>query len=106
MAKRILVPLDRSITAESVVSLVGDLARGSDASVRLLYVAPQPDNLVDREGCVIAFADQEMASLESEGLDYLRTVRLMLADLPVQSTVRFGDPAKQILREADDYGAD
>ena len=106
MARRILIPLDRSMTAESIVSLVGDLARGSNASLRLLYVAPRPCNLVDRDGHVIAFADQEMSSLESEGLDYLRGVERMLGDLPVASIVRFGNPTEEILREADDDGAD
>ena len=31
MAKRILVPLDRSDLAESIMPLVADLARGADA---------------------------------------------------------------------------
>jgi nucleotide-binding universal stress UspA family protein len=74
MAKRILVSLDHSPTAASVVPVVADLARGSHATVRLLHVAPQPDNQVDRNGRVIAYADREMASLEAEALDYLRTL--------------------------------
>jgi len=65
-----------------------------------------PRNLVDRDGHLIAFSDREMSSLESEGLDYLRTVERMLGDLPVESTVRFGNPTEEILREADDDGAD
>ena len=106
MAKRILVPLDRSVAAESVVSLVGDLVRGSGAAVRLLYVAPRPDNQVDDAGRVIAYADQEMASLQSEGLDYLRAMEFVFGDQTVDSVVRFGDPVREILREADDFGAD
>jgi nucleotide-binding universal stress UspA family protein len=39
MAKRILVPLDQSVTAEMVVPLVADAARGGGGTVRLLHVA-------------------------------------------------------------------
>ena len=106
MAKRILVPLDRSVAAETIVSLIGDLALGSHAVVRLLYVAPRPDNQVDSAGRVIAYADQEMASLQSEALDYLRAMEFAFGDLPVDSAVRFGDPVREILREADDFCAD
>lgn len=64
MAKRILVPLDQSPVAESVVPLVADLARGSGATVRLLHVAPVPGNLVSKEGRIVAYADQEMQRIE------------------------------------------
>ncbi|PYN05671.1 MAG: universal stress protein, partial [Candidatus Rokuibacteriota bacterium] len=40
MAKRILVPLDQSPPAEAVLPLVGEVARGGGATVRLLHVAP------------------------------------------------------------------
>ena len=106
MAKRILVPLDHSPIADSVVSLVADLARGSHATVRLLHVAPEPENMIDRDGRVIAYADQEMASLEAEALDYLQTVELSLWDLPVEAVVRFGNPVAEILRESEEFGAD
>jgi nucleotide-binding universal stress UspA family protein len=76
MAKRILVPLDQSPAAEVVVPLVADIARGSGATVRLLQVAPVPRNRVSEEGRVLAYADQEMERLETEGLDYLRTVEM------------------------------
>jgi nucleotide-binding universal stress UspA family protein len=126
MAKRILVPLDRTVASEAVLPLVGDLARNENAFVRLLHVAPQPETLFDEAGRVIVYADQEMSSLESEGLDYLNTVAAMLGDMPdvlppssparekgtgkrrgmVEIAVRFGDPVREILRDSDDYGAD
>ena len=106
MVKRILVPLDQSLVAESVVPLVADLARGGGATVRLLHVAPQPDVLVNAEGRVVAYADQEMARLEAEGVDYLRAVELQLEGIPVECVVRFGDPLQRILGEADAFGAD
>ena len=46
MAKRILVPLDQSPVAEIVVPLVAAAARGAGATVRLLLVAPVPQNQV------------------------------------------------------------
>ena len=106
MSKRILVPLDPSKPMESVASLVGDIARSSHALVKLLHVAPQPANQVDDAGHVIAYADQEMASQEAKGLDYLHTVEVALGGVPAECSVRFGDPVKEILRESNSYGAD
>jgi nucleotide-binding universal stress UspA family protein len=106
MAKRILVPLDQSLVAETVIPLVADAARGGGGSVRLLHVAPVPGPRVTTEGRVLAYADQETKRLEAEGLDYLRTVELHLDGVPVESVVRFGEPVAEILREAEAFGAD
>jgi nucleotide-binding universal stress UspA family protein len=106
MAKRILVPLDQSALAESVLPVVGDAARGSGATVRLLHVAPVPDNRVNGEGRVVAYADQEMTRLETEGGEYLRTAALALGGAAVEYSVRFGDPAREILQEAATWDAD
>jgi nucleotide-binding universal stress UspA family protein len=106
MAKRILVPLDQSEVAESAVPLVADTARGGHATVRLLHVAPVPDNRVDEEGRVVAYADQEVSRLEAEGMDYLRSIEMQFGECPVECVVRFGDPVKEILLEADAFGAD
>ncbi len=105
MAKRILVPLDQTVQAEQVVDLVADMARGGGATVRLMHVAPVPDNVVS-DGRVVAYADQEMTRLESEGLDYLRAVEVRMNGFPVDSVVRFGDPTREILTEAEALGAD
>jgi len=106
MAKRILVPLDQSALAESVISIVSDAARGGAATVRLLHVAPVPDNRVNEEGHVVAYANQEMARLEAESVDYLRTVGLRLAGVPVEYGVRFGEPTQEILLDAVAFDAD
>lgn len=106
MPKRILVPLDRSETALAVLPLVGALARGSGATVRLLRVAPVPKNVVSEDGRVIAYADQEMERVEREGLEYLKGAQAQLDGVPVESVVRFGEPAEEIVREADAFGAD
>jgi nucleotide-binding universal stress UspA family protein len=106
MPKRILVPLDRSPEAESVLALVGDTARGSGATVRLLHVAPIPDTVTDGEGRIVAFADQESARLEAEATDYLRNAEVHLGGVAAETGVRFGEPAEEIVQEAAAFGAD
>lgn len=106
MAKRVLVPLDHSLEAEAVVPLIRDAARGAGATVRLLSVAPVPDNVLSREGHVVAYADQEMSRITGERLDYLRAVESQFEGLAVDSVVRFGEPVVEILSEAEAFGAD
>jgi nucleotide-binding universal stress UspA family protein len=106
MAKRILVPLDGSLAGEWVLTLVGEAARGGGATVRLLRVAPTSDNIVTRQGHVIAYSSQELARQEAEAMDYLRMIEARLDGIPVESVVRFGDPVGEILQEADAFGAD
>lgn len=106
MAKRILVPLDRATEADSLLDLVGDVGRGSGARVRLLHVSAVPDTVLDEEDRVLAYADQEMARLEAEALDYLRGFEARLADVLVDSVVRFGEPVEEILKEATAFGAE
>ena len=106
MAKRILVPVDRADTAGTVLPLVADMVRSSGGSVRLLHVAPVPEERVADDGRVVAFASQEMERAERARLECLKAAEAELADVPVESVVRFGDPAREILVEADSYGAD
>ena len=56
MAKRILVPLDGSESAEAAAALAGELARGSGGDVRLLQVYPVPEHRVSTTGRVVADA--------------------------------------------------
>ena len=106
MAKRILVPLDGSDVAESVVELVSDLAHGSGAAVRLIQVLPEPEDVRDAAGCIVVYASQEMERLEAEGLDYLQPIAGRLRPDPAESIVRFGNPTDEILREAEMFHAD
>jgi nucleotide-binding universal stress UspA family protein len=98
--------LDQSEMAETAVPVVADAARGGQATVRLLHVAPVPGNRLDEQGRVVAYADQEMERLRSEGLDYLHTVEVQFGDTPVECVVRFGDPVPEILTEAEAFGAE
>jgi nucleotide-binding universal stress UspA family protein len=48
-----------------------------------------------------------MERLETEGLDYLRTVEMQFDGAgDVECVVRFGDPVPEILQEAEAFGAD
>lgn len=104
--KRILVPLDMKTEPDAIARVVADAARGGGAMVRLLHVAPAPESVVDADGRLIAYASQEGDRLTAEAADYLRTVEAELDEVPVESTVRFGDPADEIVAEAEDFGAD
>ena len=106
MAKRILVPLDEAVQAESMVEAIGALARSTGATVRLLHVAPVPESLSDDYGHVLVYADQETARLEAEGLDYLHAASLGLDGVTLEYAVRYGDPVDEILGEAEIWNAD
>ena len=106
MAKRILVPLDRSDDAWATLPVVASMARDSGATVRLLHVAPVPSERVTSGGRVVAFASQEMERVEQNRLEYLDGAASQLEGVPVERVVRFGDPAEEILLEADAFGAD
>jgi nucleotide-binding universal stress UspA family protein len=106
MAKRILVPLDGSEPAETAAGLAADLARASGGEVRLLQVHPVPEHRVSSSGRVVAYADQEMERLQAEGRDYLETVEARLDPVPSESVVRFGEPKREILVEAEAFDAD
>ena len=106
MAKRILVPLDKAETSEAVLPLVASVASATGATVRLLHVAPYPTEVVDDQGRVLAYTDQETTRLTTDGIDYLAGAAALLPFGHAESVVRFGDAVAEILREADAFGAD
>src|SRR5438552_3247379 len=106
MAKRILLPLDQSDAARSVLPFVADMARSSGATVRLLHVAPVPSERRADDGRIVAYLSQEMERIESARRDDLKMAEAELEGVPVESVIRFGKPAEEILREAAAFGAD
>jgi nucleotide-binding universal stress UspA family protein len=104
MAKRILVPLDRS--DRTIVPVVAALARGAGAIVRLLRVLPVPEMHVAKYGRVISYVDQEMESLRGRAQMDLESVAVDLDGVSVESVVRFGDPVEEIALEAQAFSAD
>jgi hypothetical protein len=72
MARTILVPLDATSESAAVLDTVRELARVEGATVRLLHVAPAPEAVVNDEGQVIAYADQETDRVEHEVTVFLK----------------------------------
>lgn len=97
----ILVPLDGSRASEAVLPTARALALGRGARVRLLRVVPPVEAVRDEDEHVVAWLDQEAASVESHARDYLQKVGRRLDGFDVDTVVRFGDPADEILHEAE-----
>jgi len=106
MAKRILAPIDAREHSERVLPVVAAMAREMGSTVRLLRVLPVPERVVDQYGRTVAYADQEMERLTARGLDDLQPAEAALDGVPVETIVRFGDPADEILAEAEAFAAD
>ncbi len=105
MTKRILVPVGQS-ESHATMSVVRGLARDQGSLVRLLRVVPVPELVMGRYGRTIAYVDQEMERLTAQGLEELMCPAAELEGVPVERVVRFGEPAEEILLEADAFGAD
>ncbi len=89
------------------MALVALAARGAGASVRLIHVDSMPGNILSAEGRIVVYADQEMTRLESEGTEYMADLAARYLDsVPFDTVVRFGEPADEILLEAEAYDAD
>ena len=106
MTKRILVPIGAGERSEAIVPVISALAHGAGSTVRLMRVFPVPDLVVGSHGRTVAYSDQEMARLTAEGLDDLGRIEAQLDGIPVESIVRFGEVAEEILLEADAFDAD
>ena len=105
MTKRILVSVGQS-ESHATMSVVRGLARDQGSLVRLLRVVPVPELVMGRYGRTIAYVDQEMERLTAQGLEELMCPAAELEGVPVERVVRFGEPAEEILLEADAFGAD
>ena len=101
MTQRILVPLDGSDFAESVLGEVEELAAGGRAEVVLFRVGHLPQDVMIESGRVF-YLDEQTSWVESEMLEYLKTVerRLRARGLGVESATSLGDTATEILRYA------
>ena len=103
---KILVPLDGSPGSTSVLWTVGQLARAQGARVRLLRVESPVSSVYGTDGQVLAYADQEYERVAFDDVQTLRRTADELAGLDVETAVRFGDPATQIVEDAEETGAD
>ncbi|WP_179137586.1 universal stress protein [Candidatus Entotheonella palauensis] len=98
MYKTILVPLDGSDLAASILDQVGTLARGYGARLLLMTVGSS----------LPARAQDIRLSLTFQAEAYLERIRerLISDGLQVETTVCIGDPACEILEAAERYQAD
>ena len=121
MAKRILVPVGDHTRAEAIVPVVAALARDSGGTVRLLSVQPLQRTrfddyarsygydvglTLDVHQRVLMYGHAQEERLESETLERLRRLELLLDGVPVERAVRFGDVVEEIARETDAFDAD
>lgn len=124
MAKRILVPIGETERAEAIVPMIGALARETGGTVRLLSVRPLVRTRFEEEARrtplygydaavtlgvqrrVLVYAHTHEARLESEALERLRGLEILLDGVAVERRVRFGDVVEEIAREADAFDAD
>jgi universal stress protein A len=102
----ILVALDGTPGAERILDVVAAVAAVRASTVRLVHVAPPVEAIRDADGQIVAFAADVTASVEYRMQDYLTRVGSRLSGVPVETVVRFGDPATEIVAEAEAAGAD
>lgn len=100
--KNIVVPLDGSELAESVLPYVAELARCTGAEVEIL-VAVSDVALWDANATVVAWEREEELAL---GYIESRREGLESNGVKAKSTVVRGDPAKAIVETASKVGAD
>jgi nucleotide-binding universal stress UspA family protein len=107
MFRRIVVPLDGSPLSEAILPEIERLAANTPTQVILLSVAPIPET-IERRDDTIAYLDQLMQEEATELQRYLarHAHRLIAAGVRVQTRVRFGDPATEIVACADEEEAD
>jgi len=67
---------------------------------------PGPEAVGRRVWPSTRYADQEMERLTAVGRDSLETVGAQLPAVPMESMVRLGELAEEILLEAEAFGAD
>src|SRR3954469_14474483 len=110
MSQPVLVPLDGSELAESVIPWAVALARACDWQICLVQAArlpTSPDDGLLGAGYAPAVYEDVLEAEEAEDTAYLRDVRRrLLADVPdVLIAVRVGDAEHVVLDLADELGA-
>lgn len=106
MFRRIVVALDGSPLAETILPHVRRLAADTAAEVLLLTVSPKPD-----DGQMSADTGTYVNKVMTQGRDRLRYLldharQLKTDGITARTEMRFGDPAVEIVRYADEQDAD
>jgi nucleotide-binding universal stress UspA family protein len=107
MAKRILVPIERAKDMEFALRMAGMIVRESGGVVRLLAVIPIPKPIYDSRHWLVVSTDQQMERLATAAAERLKRIAALdLDDVPVETSVVFGDRAVEIGLEAECFEAD
>ena len=113
MYERILVPLDGSKVAESVLphieGLVSKLAPDSKVQVTLFQALSPTHYVVAWDaGASVAYTEAEMAQIKKKALEYLDNVGegLRSRGAIVECKVGVGNAAEEIIKVADEINAD
>ena len=111
MYRNVVILLDGSELAESVLPHVAEVIRDRGSCVHLLSVAPSPRGIAPAGVDVHSFSadvPEERSRIQQELIEYLRTVARKLEPVAadVWLAVRHGRPAEEILAFVGDVGAD
>jgi len=104
MFERILLPTDGTDSMDAVVETATDIAGRRDAEVHVLYVVDDRAFLTLQD----EMKTDVLAELEGEGeaaIDRTAT-RLRESGVDVETAIRQGDPADEILAHAEEIDAD
>jgi len=102
MYKRVLIPLDGSAVAETVLPLIVQIAGPLDFDAVLLRVIPA----LPKAASAVTEAEADVARIDAE--EYLAPIAVELRNkgVRVQTRVRRGAPAEEIVATAREEGAD
>ncbi len=108
MYKKILVPIDGSGKAETILSHVTDLAKCSGATIVLLQVVEAEIQGGARPFSELSRHKEELTRLTDQAATYLMTVKekLQPSGIEVMTRVVYGPVARGILKAAEDEKAD
>jgi nucleotide-binding universal stress UspA family protein len=106
MLQHILVGLDGSLLAETILAYVSTLAKSLGAEVALLHVVHLSEDM--QRGEPSHLLQPAIQHAETQAREYLSRVAQRLTDsgLTVRSQVRVGDAATEIVRAAQQEGAE
>jgi nucleotide-binding universal stress UspA family protein len=108
MYKTILVPLDGSKRAETVLSHVEELAQRCEAEVVLFTVAELPSFAVGSEGVPVSLYRQELEQTDGEAEAYLKAIQGEFREKGIKARTRVahGSVVQAILDASEEENAD
>jgi nucleotide-binding universal stress UspA family protein len=104
--KRALVPLDGSAVAEAIIPFILEIAGPLDMEVVLVRVVqPVPPTVIEGSRTVLL---DDVEARHADAVEYLAPIAVELRDkgVRVQTRVRRGQPAEEIVAAAREAGAD